>query len=84
MNANLEHFLALTGAAVPLISAIASLFNTVIRNRQLEGKPVSKGLATVGAVLNAMAVNLDKAAMLIGVVRGKPVVSGSNASKPQT
>jgi hypothetical protein len=79
---SLEHVLALAGALVPLLSMAASLFNTTIRHRQLEGREISPKLAATGAVLNTLAVNLDKAASLAAAARGKPLISGTvTASK---
>lgn len=80
---NLEHLLALAGAMVPLISMVASLFNTAIRHRQLEGREVPKNLAAAGAVLNTLAVNLDKASALAAAAKGKPLLSGTVAASQQ-
>jgi hypothetical protein len=77
---NLEHVLAVVGVLVPLVSMLASLFNTAIRHRQIEGREVPKNLAVAGAVLNAVAVNLDKASVLAAAARGKPLVSGTVAA----
>ena len=52
--------------AVPLASAVASGINQVIR--QAEGKP-SKGLLIFSSVLNVLALNLDKAAQLVGMLK---------------
>lgn len=80
----IEHVLALVGALVPLVSVIASLFNTAIRHRQLEGREVPPKLAATGAVLNTLAINLDKAKALSAAARGKPLVSGTvTASKTE-
>ena len=62
-NMNLISALAL---AVPLASAVASGINQVIR--QAEGKP-SKGLLIFSSVLNVLALNLDKAAQLVGMLK---------------
>jgi hypothetical protein len=79
---NLEHIFALAGVLVPLVSMVASLFNINIRHRQLEGREIPPKLAAAGAVLNTLAVNLDKAASLSAAARGKPLVSGTvTASK---
>lgn len=74
---NLEHVLALAGALVPLVSMVASVFNTAIRHRQLEGRDVPPKLAAAGALINTLAVNLDKASVLAAAARGKPLVSGT-------
>lgn len=81
-NINVEHVLAIVGAVVPLVSALASILNNIVRMKQLEGKEVPKAMLTAGVVLNTVAVNLDKASVLAKAVRGKPLVSGSaSASK---
>ena len=74
---NLEHVLAVAGALVPMVSMVASLFNTAIRHRQMEGREVPKKLAAVGVAINTIAVNLDKASNLIAVIRGTPMISGT-------
>lgn len=76
---NVEHVLAIVGAVVPLVSALASILNNIVRMKQLEGKEVPKAMLTAGVVLNTVAVNLDKASVLAKAVRGKPLVSGSAA-----
>ena len=52
--------------AVPLASAVASGINQVLR--QAIGKP-SKGLLIFSSVLNVLALNLDKAAQLVGMLK---------------
>jgi hypothetical protein len=63
INMNLISALAL---AVPLASAVASGINQVLR--QAIGKP-SKGLLIFSSVLNVLALNLDKAAQLVGMLK---------------
>lgn len=65
-----DHILTILGAVVPLLSALASLVNHVVRARQADGQPVPPALAVTGAVLNAGAVNVDKAIQLAKLVRG--------------
>ena len=77
---NVEHVLAIIGAVVPLVSALASILNNVVRMKQMEGKEVPKAMLTAGVVLNTVAVNLDKASVLAKAVRGKPLVSGTAAA----
>jgi hypothetical protein len=79
MQINVEHVLAIIGAVVPLVSALASILNNVVRMKQMEGKEVPKALLTAGVVLNTVAINLDKASVLAKAVKGKPLVSGSVA-----
>lgn len=59
-----DHILTIVGALVPLLSAVSSLLNHVIRSRQAAGQAVSPVLAGTGSVLNLAAVNLDKAVQL--------------------
>lgn len=77
----LDHILTIVGALVPLLSAVASLVNHVIRSKQAAGEPVSALLSGTGSVLNLASVNLDKAVQL-----GKMAKSGgvlpAEASKP--
>lgn len=68
----LERALVIAGAVVPLLSAVASLFNHIIRKR-LEAKlSVSSFLSGVGTIVNLAAINLDKAVQLARLVQGKP------------
>ena len=43
----LDHVLTILGAVVPLLSALASLVNHVVRARQADGQPVQIGRAHV-------------------------------------
>lgn len=67
-----ESILAIVGALVPVLSALASLLNHVVRERQAAGEPVSKTLLSAGAMLNVGAVNLDKAVQLAKAATSKP------------
>jgi hypothetical protein len=60
----MEHVLAFVGALVPLMSALASLINHVVRERQAKGEAVSPVLLQSGALLNVGAINLDKAVQM--------------------
>lgn len=68
----LAHILEIAGAVVPLLSALASLVNHLVRTAQASGSEPSKALVVTGAVLNAGAVNIDKAAQLVGLLRAPP------------
>lgn len=74
---NVEAILAVVGAVVPLVSALASILNNVVRMKQMEGKEVPKAMLQAGVVLNTVAINLDKASVLAKAIKGKPLVSGS-------
>jgi hypothetical protein len=60
----MEHILAFVGALVPLMSALASLINHVVREKTEAGEKVSPVLLKGGALLNVGAINLDKAVQL--------------------
>lgn len=65
----LDEILKIAGAVVPLLSALASLVNHFVRAAQAKGEQPSAALLTTGAVLNAGAVNVDKAVQLVGMLR---------------
>lgn len=67
----LEHALAFVGALVPLMSALASLINHVVREKQAKGEDVSPVLLQGGALLNVGAINLDKAVQLANLAKEK-------------
>ena len=75
LDQKFEHFLAFLGALVPLMSALASLINHIVREKTAAGEKVSPVLLQGGALLNVGAVNLDKAvqlAQLAKEAKGKP------------
>lgn len=65
----MEHILAFVGALVPLMSALASLINHVVREKTEAGEKVSPVLLKGGALLNVGAINLDKAVQLSTLAR---------------
>jgi hypothetical protein len=67
----IEHVLAFVGALVPLMSALASLINHVVREKQAKGEDVSPVLLQGGALLNVGAINLDKAVQLATLAKEK-------------
>lgn len=67
----IEHVLAFVGALVPLMSALASLINHVVREKQAKGEQVSPVLLQGGALLNVGAINLDKAVQLANLAKEK-------------
>lgn len=67
----LEHALAFVGALVPLMSALASLINHIVREKQAKGEDVSPVLLQGGALLNVGAINLDKAVQLANLAKEK-------------
>lgn len=68
----LDRALVVAGAVVPLLSAVASLLNHVIRKRVAAEQKVSPLLSGAGTVINLAAMNLDKAVQLVKLARGKP------------
>lgn len=78
-EAKIEHYLAIAGVAVSVLSGLSSLVNHLIREKQVANEPVSVGLIRLGMVLNLLSVNLDKALVLTRAARGKPLASGTAA-----
>lgn len=68
----LAQILEIAGAVVPLLSALASLVNHIVRGAQARGEEPSKVLVAAGAVLNVGAVNVDKAVQLVTLLRSPP------------
>lgn len=66
---SLEQILQILGAVVPLLSALASFLNHLVRVRKESGTEVSSLLAGSGAVLNVGAMNLDKALQLVRMLK---------------
>jgi hypothetical protein len=66
----LEHALAIVGAIVPVASAIASGLNQHVREAQVKGETVPSWLVHVVALVNVAALNGDKVAQLVKLVRG--------------
>jgi len=64
-----EHITSIIGIIVPILSAIASALNANVRKAQVEEKPVSPTLAKVNAVVNAGALNIDKAKQMLDLVK---------------
>lgn len=78
----LDHILTIVGALVPLLSAVASLVNHVIRAKQAAGESVSPLLSGTGSVLNLASVNLDKAVQLGKLAKSGGVLPSNDPSKP--
>lgn len=73
----LDYILAIVGALVPLMSAVSSLVNHVIRSKSDAGEKVSPMLSGAGTVLNFASINIDKAIQLANMARGKAVPTTS-------
>jgi hypothetical protein len=67
----MEHVLAFMGAIVPVMSALSSLINHIVREKQARGEEVSKVLLHGGAALNLGAINVDKAVQLATLAKEK-------------
>jgi hypothetical protein len=67
----MEHILAFMGALVPLMSALSSLINHIVREKMVAGESVSPTLLKGGALLNVGAINLDKAVQLAAMAKEK-------------
>ncbi len=61
---DIHTILEIAGALVPLFSAIGSFFNHLVRKQQEEGKAPAPALLGVNAVVNAVAMNVDKAVQM--------------------
>lgn len=75
-NHMFDHVLTIIGALVPLFSALASFFNHKVRTATSEGDDPSSKFLKAAAMMNVLAVNLDKASQLAKLARG--------GSPPQT
>lgn len=68
---SLDSVVSVAGAIVPVLSAIASFLNHLVRTSKAEGKKPAPALLATGAVLNAGAVNIDKAIELAKMLKKK-------------
>ena len=68
-----------------LASAVASAVNEVIRQRDAAGTPVAGSLRIVAAILNAVALNLDKSREQVRIANGTtaPRPSDPTAGAPE-
>ena len=66
-----DRVLVIVGALVPLLSALSSWVNHVIRTKEAKSEAVSPALLGVGSVLNVLSVNLDKAVQLRNMMKGR-------------
>lgn len=80
----LDRALVIAGAVVPLLSAVASLLNHVIRKRVEAKLKVSPLLSGAGTVINLAAINLDKAVQLTRLARGKSAPPATLPPEPKT
>jgi len=71
-NPRIDHWLALAGAMVPLMSALAGFLNNKVRIAQSEGQAVDPKMLQAAQIVNLLAINLDKAKQLGALAKGKP------------
>ena len=70
-NVHIDHWLALVGALVPLMSALAGFLNNKVRIAQAAGIETDAKLLKAAQLVNLLAVNLDKAKQLGALAKGK-------------
>ena len=68
LDEKITHILVIVGAVVPLLSAVSSLLNHIIRVQSAGGKEVSKTLTGFASAVNFAAVNLDKSVQFAKMV----------------
>lgn len=69
----IDHWLALIGALVPLMSAFAGFLNNKVRAAQVAGAEINPAMLHAASLVNVLAVNLDKAGQLAKLAKGRPV-----------
>lgn len=74
-NPHIDHWLALVGALVPLMSALAGFLNNRVRTAQVEGQQLSPAMLQAASLVNVLAVNLDKAGQLAKLAKGLPAAT---------
>lgn len=71
-NPRIDHWLALIGALVPLMSALAGHLNNKVRLAQAAGVETDATLLKAAQIVNLLAVNFDKAKQLGALAKGLP------------
>lgn len=64
-----EQILSILGAIIPVASAIASALNHDVRTKQAEGISVSPNVLKASAVVNTLALNIDKVRQVAGLIQ---------------
>lgn len=67
---SLDQVVSLAGIVVPLASLGASLLNQYVRSAQEQGGSVAPWVLHTSAVLNAVALNGDKAVQAVKLAKG--------------
>ena len=70
MSAKVDQILLIIGAILPILSLIAGFVNSAIRRKTEAGEVVSPVLATIGSILNFLAINLDKGVQQVKMAKG--------------
>lgn len=83
LDEKITHILVIVGAVVPLLSAVASLLNHIVRVQSAGGKEVSKTLTGFASAVNFAAVNLDKGVQFAKMTRGQAVAVTPPAEAPK-
>ena len=65
----LESLTALAGVVIPLASVIASAINHHVRETQAKGDVVPEWLLRLAGIVNALALNGDKALQIVKLVK---------------
>ena len=82
INLDLNNVLVVAGLVVAVLSAVSSVLNHVVRQKQIAKEPIPLWLSTLGVLVNVLAVNLDKAVVLGRAVKTGTVESGTVAALP--
>jgi len=80
---NIHTILEIAGALVPLFSAIGSFFNHLIRQQQAAGEKVNQALVGANAVVNAVALNVDKAVQMGQMFKASRRFASSKGDAPK-
>jgi hypothetical protein len=64
-----EHAIAIAGVVVSVASVVASVVNQYVRDAQQSGASVSAWVLHLAAVLNALALNGDKAVQALKLAK---------------
>lgn len=81
MHFDLNAILQIAGALVPVFSAIGSFFNHIVRQQVSAGKAPNAALLGANAVVNAIALNVDKSVQMGQMF--KAVIAPPKADEPK-
>ena len=80
-NPKIDAVFSIIGAVVPLLSAVASFLNHIIRVQTSKGDAPNPILLGTGSVLNVASVNIDKGVQLAKMALGRFVPNTGSAPK---